>query len=222
MNITERFLSFSLLGAEWVMWLLRLLSVISMGLMIERGVFFWRNIMKLELVLPDFRKLLNSGDYLGAKKKLEDGENVDALAVAAAFDCIEKGPSAVEEAIDEGVALLRPRLDSRLAFLGTVGNNAPFVGLFGTVLGIIQAFHDLSMNTQGGAGTVMAGISEALVATAIGLLVAIPAVAAFNYFQRRVKSSIGNVDVLRHALLSALKGEESISSKEPSADKEEN
>ncbi|MCX5716204.1 MAG: MotA/TolQ/ExbB proton channel family protein [Candidatus Omnitrophica bacterium] len=78
-------------------------------------------------------------------------------------------------------------LESRLALLGTLGANAPFIGLFGTVLGIIHAFHNLAMNAKGGPSIVMAGISEALVATALGLFVAIPAVAAYNYFVRYIR-----------------------------------
>jgi biopolymer transport protein ExbB/TolQ len=113
----------------------------------------------------------------------------------------------VDEAAAGALIQERLRLERNLAFLGTVGNNAPFVGLFGTVIGIILAFHELSLNTQGGASTVMAGISEALVATAIGLFVAIPAVAAFNIFQRRIKAILGDADAVVHVILSGLKGQ---------------
>jgi biopolymer transport protein ExbB len=99
------------------------------------------------------------------------------------------------------------KLERNLAFLGTLGNNAPFIGLFGTVLGIIRAFHELSGNQAGGVAVVMAGISDALVATAVGLLVAIPAVVGFNYFNRRVRQSLANVDALAHVVLAQLKGE---------------
>ena len=86
------------------------------------------------------------------------------------------------------VARSRIEYERRLAFLGTLGNNAPFVGLFGTVLGIIRAFADLAGNPDAaGSGTVMAGISEALVATAVGLFVALPAVVAYNFFQRALR-----------------------------------
>ena len=83
------------------------------------------------------------------------------------------------------------------------GNNAPFIGLFGTVLGIIKAFSDLSRNQTGGAEVVMAGISEALVATAVGLLVAIPAVVAFNTLQGKIRRAMGRVDAMAHLILSA-------------------
>jgi biopolymer transport protein ExbB len=78
-------------------------------------------------------------------------------------------------------------LDRYLSYLGTVGSNAPFIGLFGTVLGIIRAFSDLAKTSNESQTVVMTGISEALVATAIGLLVAIPAVVMYNYFQKESK-----------------------------------
>jgi len=92
-------------------------------------------------------------------------------------------------------------------FLGTVGSNAPFIGLFGTVLGIIKAFKDLASNTSEGSQAVLAGISEALVATAVGLLVAIPAVIAFNYFNKKVKGVLTNANALTHAILAHLKAD---------------
>ena len=79
-------------------------------------------------------------------------------------------------------------------FLGTLGNNAPFIGLFGTVLGIIKAFNDLAFNPEGGPSVVMSGISEALVATAVGLFVAIPAVIMFNTYNRKVKAHMSNIE----------------------------
>jgi len=118
--------------------------------------------------------------------------------------------AAVEEAMSGASALQRMRLERRLGFLGTLGSNAPFVGLLGTVIGIVQAFEQLQVagaaNGSGGAmNNVMGAIAEALVATAIGLVVAIPAVAAFNAFQRRIKRVLGNAEALRHIVLSYVK-----------------
>jgi biopolymer transport protein ExbB len=92
-------------------------------------------------------------------------------------------------------------------FLGTLGNNAPFIGLFGTVLGIIKAFHDLAGGQAGGPSVVMAGISEALVATAVGLIVAIPAVVAFNIFSRRVRVRMSQAEWMAHLAVAELKTE---------------
>jgi len=207
MNITQRFLSFSLLGAAWVMWLLVGLSVVSIAIMIERWRFFFSTRIDGRAVADQFAKDLAAGDIEAAYKKLSAGKGVvEAAVVGAGIERAKDGADAAEAAMDAARAVHRSALDRNLAFLGTVGNNAPFVGLFGTVIGIIKAFHDLAQNTQGGASTVMAGISEALVATAIGILVAIPAVAAFNYFQRKMKAVQSNLDALSLVLLSHLKG----------------
>ena len=94
--------------------------------------------------------------------------------------------------------------NGNLGILGTLGNNAPFIGLFGTVLGIIKAFADLAHNQSGGITVVMTGIAEALVATALGLLVAIPAVIAFNYFQGSIRRILGQVDATANLVMVAL------------------
>jgi biopolymer transport protein ExbB/TolQ len=116
----------------------------------------------------------------------------------------------VEQVIASTVARERPQYERYLSFLGTLGNNAPFIGLFGTVLGIIKAFHDLgNMGAKGAAiqQTVMAGISEALVATAVGLAVAIPAVVAFNVFNRQLKTLTSRTTALGHALVGSLRAQ---------------
>jgi biopolymer transport protein ExbB len=115
------------------------------------------------------------------------------------------GPAAVEELKAAAIEQQRARYERRLAFLGTLGNNAPFVGLFGTVLGIIRAFHDLAGNTMQGTQAVMSGIAEALVATAIGLIVALPAVATYNAFTRHVERATSATEVLAHEILAFLK-----------------
>ena len=97
-------------------------------------------------------------------------------------------------------------IESNLSFLASVGSVSPYVGLFGTVWGIMHAFVGLSNLQQVTLATVAPGIAEALVATAIGIAVAIPAVAAFNYFQRRIKTTLGNAEALEHIVLSHLKG----------------
>ena len=129
------------------------------------------------------------------------------MVLATGLNVAHLGHAAVEEAMGAETARLRLMQDKFLAYLGTLGNNAPFIGLFGTVLGIIKAFHDLSLNATGGASAVMSGISEALVATAVGLFVAIPAVVAYNYFLREVKKNITGAEIAGRYLVLILKGE---------------
>jgi biopolymer transport protein ExbB len=138
--------------------------------------------------------------------------------VAAGLEEAARGPEAAEEAMAAALGLERRRLERRLLFLGTVGNNAPFVGLLGTVIGVVGAFEELGKpQAMSGAMAAAAGlapervmgtIAEALVATAVGLLVAIPAVLAFNALQARVNGMLQDAETLGHVLLSHLRGEE--------------
>jgi len=130
--------------------------------------------------------------------------------VLAGLDEADAGATAAEQAMTGELALQRQRLERRLAYLGTLGNNAPFVGLFGTVIGIIESFDRLGQAThapgpaESASASVMSGIAEALVATAIGLAVAIPAVVAFNYFQRVIKARVAGTEALSAVLLAHL------------------
>jgi biopolymer transport protein ExbB len=206
MNITERILGFTLLGSEWVLWLLIALSLLSVTIMVERGIFLAGGKIDFESLAKELLSFLRDGDAAGARRALTGKRAPEAQIAAAGIEQYGRGAEAMSEAMASVKARLRLDLERNLGVLGTLGSNAPFIGLFGTVLGIIKAFADLSKNQQGGAAAVMSGISEALVATAVGLMVAIPAVIAFNYFQQRVRGSISRVDSMAHLILSSVAG----------------
>ncbi len=187
MDLSARFMSLALGGAGWVLWLLVSLSVISLAICLERLWYFRRHSVQKATLLADMQALLR--ERAGAE--LDQGLAPPSHDVAAAAE----GAKAREKL----------RLERNLSFLATLGSNAPFVGLFGTVLGIIKAFHDLAGSQGGGPSVVMSGISEALVATAVGLLVAIPAVVAFNYFNRRVRAFMCKVEWTAHLAVDELK-----------------
>jgi len=205
-------------GAQWVMWLLIGLSVVSVAIMLERAWFYWSLRDDLVRLASDLRELLRNGDLEGAKKKMEASPSAEAAVVVAGLVEADRGGRAAEEAMHGALALQRMRLERRLAYLGTLGNNAPFIGLFGTVIGVVQAFAALGRQDSASAAAeaaagmapqeVMAAIAEALVATAVGLAVAIPAVATYNFFQRQMKSTLGNTDALSRVLLAHLAGVE--------------
>jgi biopolymer transport protein ExbB/TolQ len=200
--IADKLLSFTLLGAGWVLWLLVGLSVVSVTVIVERGVYFWRRRMSHRF--PRLLALAQAGDLADAGE-IAEGDSMEAeVARVAALRSRDGNHEQVAEAISSVIEKRRLSYEQGLFILGTLGNNAPFVGLFGTVLGIIRAFADLSASSKAGAQTVMAGISEALVATAVGLFVAIPAVLAFNIFQRLLKRVIGRSTALGNAIATGL------------------
>lgn len=201
------------LGASWVLVLMLILSVISLAIMLERAWLYWSLRDDAGALMRDLGKLLRGGDLEGARRRLEASPSAEAAVVIAGIVEAGMGYEAAEEAMAGASALQRLKLEKRLTFLGTVGNNAPFIGLLGTVIGIVGAFDELgkaknatmTSAAQVAPEAVMNNIAEALVATAVGLLVAIPAVAAFNAFQRIVKSTLANTEALSHVLLAHLK-----------------
>lgn len=201
------------LGTGWILMLMLVLSIISLAIMLERAWFYWSLRDDIEALMRDLGRFLRGGDLEGARRRLEESRSAEAAVVVAGLVEADRGFGAAEEAMLGASALQRLKLEKRLAYLGTLGNNAPFIGLLGTVIGIVAAFDELSkvkMAASGGSSqlapeAVMARISEALVATAIGILIAIPAVAAFNAFQRVVRGTVANTDALGHVLLAHLK-----------------
>jgi biopolymer transport protein ExbB len=183
--IIQKLLAIVNFGASWVLWLLIGLSVISVGIMIERAAFYLGRRMRGSDAIA---RLLLDGALARARASLDGRSGMEADVLRAAIDHAGNGADSVAKIVDAQIKRSRIDYEARLAFLATLGNNAPFIGLFGTVLGIIRAFGDLAHNpSAAGASSVMAGISEALIATAVGLLVALPAVVAFNVLQRALR-----------------------------------
>ncbi len=191
-------------GSRWVLWLMLGLSLAAIAIVFERIWFFVQERAPRERIALALKTLTDKGaaEALG---KLSGARSMEAAVARACLAHADDGAAAAEE--HKGAALEEERLryEKRIAFLGTLGNNAPFVGLFGTVLGIIRAFHDLAGNTLQGTQAVMSGIAEALVATGVGLLVALPAVATYNAFIRRVETSVTSSEATAHQILAYLK-----------------
>jgi biopolymer transport protein ExbB/TolQ len=186
--LIDRLMRVALLGSEWVLYLLLLLSVVSFSTMFERWLYFRKRSDDLGRLRSEVRKRLHEDDLPGVERALKSSRAVEARVAEEALRWLPGGADAMGDAVDSEVARVRQELERGTNFLGTLGNNAPFVGLFGTVLGVIISFHALG-KAGGNAGQmegVMAGIAEALVATGVGLFVALPAVIAYNVIQKRI------------------------------------
>ena len=203
-------------GASWVMWLLLGLSLISVGLTVERWLFYRSVSGDLRALAEQLDVFLRGRDFQGAIAFLAKSPSVAASIARAGLRLADRGAASADKAMQSANAFERGRLERWLAYLGTLGNNAPFIGLFGTVIGVIHAFEELGHGAPGHGGggggaasqvasqAVMSSIAEALVATAVGLLVALPAVAAYNYFQRRMQMLLGGTEVLSNLVLAYL------------------
>lgn len=204
--LEQGMMSFALLGASWVLWVLVLLSVGCVAVSVERFMYLSKETTDRFKLAEAVNRFLSGGDTATLGSDLSKLEGMEARILKAGVEVAAHGPTAVEKAMNGTATAEKLQMERGLSFLATVGSNAPFIGLFGTVLGIIQAFHDLAQNVAEASEAVMAGISEALVATAVGLLVAIPAVVLYNLFSRAVRTRLGRSESVAQLILARLEG----------------
>lgn len=207
-SVIRAFLNLATFGAEWVMWLLIGLGSVLAVLVIERARLYASTQIDVSDIGLKLVQHLESGEIEKARGLVAGSRTMEERVIADALQAWSRGYRVVEHIIQSSLERERQRFDRYLGFIGTLGSNAPFVGLFGTVVGIIISFQQLASNPKGGMAVVGPGIAEALVATAVGLLVAIPAVVAFNSFKGVVSKRIGNTELLGRIVMAQLKSEE--------------
>jgi biopolymer transport protein ExbB len=207
MDIQTKLTGFAMMGATWVMWLLVGLSVGGLAVALDRAVYLLRTSDNVRRLKKQVLAFLKRGDVEAARERLAASRSFEARIVAAALDAPEDGAASAEERIAGATQVAKIRMERRLAFLGTLGANAPFVGLLGTVIGIIRAFHELNDAAGKVTAGLMSQVGEALVATAIGILVALPAIAFFNGFQRIIKTRLSRAEGFGREVMAYLKAE---------------
>jgi biopolymer transport protein ExbB len=208
MNIQELLGGLARQGSAWVMWLLVACSILGLAVALERLLTLFATRDGGEALRADVVRLLRAGDLAQVARRLASSPSIEARIVRAGVDAASGGAAAVEERLLAATQTQRVHMERRLVFLGTLGANAPFVGLLGTVIGIIGAFHQLDASAGKVSAGLMAQVGEALVATAIGILVAIPAVAAYNFFQRANRTRLLHAEALGRELLAHLRSDE--------------
>jgi biopolymer transport protein ExbB len=207
-DVIAAFLNFAGLGAAWVMWLMVGLSIVLTVVIIERARLFITTRVDAPLMGRALMEYLEHGELDKARKLVSRGRGMEERVIADGLVAWPRGSRAAEQIMRSSLERERQRFERYVGTLGTLGSNAPFIGLFGTVIGIVVSFQDLAANPKGGMAVVGPGIAEALVSTAVGLMVAIPAVIAFNHFKGALTRRMGNVEFLSGILLSQLQGEE--------------
>ncbi len=206
MDLSGQFVAFAQLGASWVLWLLVALSVLSIGIMIDRARWMRGKTNDVERFVRELKGALERDEVGRFEEKYKDDPAIPVRVALRGLAEKARGPEAVAEAMQSERLKWRHEADKHMIVLGTLGNNVPFIGLFGTVLGVINAFEHLRQHTAAAEDKTLDLIAEALAATAFGLLVAIPAVIAFNYFTRRIRVLMSGADECAHTLLSLLHG----------------
>jgi biopolymer transport protein ExbB len=192
--------------------LLLIASLVALGVAIERLIALWGVSERSRNLGETVHKHLLRGDVAAARTAAERSDAVVADVFLAGFDRLERvktNGGGVESAVERERAQVGLKLRRNLWILATIGSITPFVGLFGTVAGIMRSFKDLGLDVEaggtGGTATVMTGISEALVATAVGILVAVQAMVFYNYFQARLARVVVELRLLGDEFVELLK-----------------
>ncbi len=195
--------------SSFTLWILLGCSIIALTVTIER----WWYYRKIRFNPRQFLELLGKIHETLSQGKPDEAIHLTEKLTGPIPDIVRtaltnrnRGKMELDELLTAARMEQRLVLEKYLGILGTLGNTAPFIGLFGTVVGIIKAFHDLAISGSGGPAVVAAGISEALVATAAGLVVAIPSVVVYNIFMKKVKEMATNMEVSSIRLLVVLHG----------------
>lgn len=203
--LTNQIFSLAQSGAEIILWLLLILSIISLGMIFERFVTLRRIRKNSERMQDRIRDSLQSNSLKEVEEMAKDRETLEGRALSYGVRHIqESGSKGLEEIFNAFSLIEKPQLERYLNFLATLGSNAPFIGLLGTVLEIMRAINAIGEN-QGDMSMVIVGIAGALVATAVGLAVAIPAVIAYNYFQKQVKQVLQGIESVKQICLAYAK-----------------
>ncbi len=197
-------------GGKWVLYAMMGLSVLSIAIMFERWMYFLRRRDDVDGLGDLLIARLRVGDRAGAEALLRKSPSIEAQVIARTLVWTDGGAGAVSEALEAEMTRKRKELERGMTYLGTLGNNAPFIGLLGTVLGVIEAFHQLGNagQNQGAMGNVMGGIAEALIATGVGLFVALPAVVAYNIAQKKIGDIEANVGIIGKQIIALIKSEQ--------------
>jgi len=173
-------------------------SIVSITVVIERALSLKRTRRIEDADYRTLKEMLIRNQHEALRASVAASQAPSAMALQAGLDLRDANPDLAHEAVTQEIEVQCAELHRNLPLLATVASTAPYVGLFGTVLGILNAFHKIAETGQTGAAAVAAPIAEALFATAMGLGVAIPAVMAYNFFSGRVNDLSLRVET--HAL----------------------
>ncbi len=207
--LTQRFLQLNLLGAEWVNWLLVAMSLTAAAVTADRVLLYWRTRERFARLRAGLQERLRRG-ALAEALDLLGSDTLVRNVLRTGLETVKRGerdPEAVEQEMLAALAAQRSRYEARLASLTTIANIAPLVGLLGTIIGIVGAFYGLGQaGTAQSAGNpqVMKSIAEALATTAMGILVAVPGVVAYNLLRAHMATRLKEAEALMRELMASL------------------
>ncbi len=192
----------------FTMYILLFCSFVSITVLLERLLYYRRlsKARRAEFMLK-IRRALKNGNLERAVEICKDTAAPFSNVVYSGLELHSRQGKEISNAMEREITMETAKLERYTSIVGTIGNTAVYIGLFGTVLGIIRAFHDIASAGAGGMTIVIGGVAEALVCTATGLFVAIPAVIAYNYFTKRVERFINDMELSASELIDIISGE---------------
>lgn len=189
-------------SANFILYFMGFLSIVSLSIILERFISIRKISKNSQKIGEQFKKVIETQDLDKVVALTSHDQSVEGRALQYGLNHITKNSAnGLDELFSSYKIMEKPKLEGNLYILGTIASNAPYIGLLGTVMGIMKAFNDLGNNPGSGNEVVMVGIGHALVSTAVGLALAIPAVVAFNYFQKKVSLILANIDATKDLCL---------------------
>lgn len=186
----------------FTMFVLLCCSVISIAIIIERLLCYRRRSrIKRADFLSGIRSEIKNGQLDKAIERCKNTDTPFANVVLAGLNLQGHSEVVISNTMEREIAVETIKLEKFTSIVGTIGSTAVYIGLFGTVLGIIRAFHDIGSSGTGGINVVITGISEALACTAAGLCVAVPAVIAYNYFTKKIDNFITDMELCASTIM---------------------
>ena len=192
----------------FTMYILLFCSFLSVMIILER-ILYYRRLSRTDRIefMTKIGRALEGGQVDKARAISKNVDTPFSYVVFSGLELYDRPAKEISNAMEREITIETGNLERYVGIVGTIGNTAVYIGLFGTVLGIIRAFHDISVAGAGGMSIVIGGVAEALVCTATGLAVAIPAVIAFNYFSKRVDRFIDDMELCASELLDFIRTE---------------
>jgi biopolymer transport protein ExbB len=195
----------SLIGmfmASPTMMVLALCSIVTVGFTIERVLYFSATRHDTKTFMAEVSKKLKAGDPRGALEFCQASKSPVGRIMAQGISHFSRSRDELAQRLDTAIDLETVEMERNLGVLGTMSNIAPLLGLFGTVVGIIRAFADIARTGSGGGAVVAMGVSEALMTTAAGIIVAVIATVFFNFFVRRIRTRTAHLEDARESFFS--------------------
>jgi biopolymer transport protein ExbB len=192
----------------FTMYILLFCSFLSVTILLER-IIYYRKISRTKRVefMTRIKRALGSSNIERAMEICNETYTPFANVIYSGLELHDRHEKEISNAMEREITVETTKLERYIGIVGTIGNTAVYIGLFGTVLGIIRAFHDIASAGAGGMSIVIGGVAEALVCTATGLLVAVPSVIAFNYFTKRVEHFINDMELCASEFMDLIGGE---------------